>query len=136
MANTPRFSNVAANAAGDAVGPLLDSGLFRIYDGTQPATADTAVDAQVQLAELVFNATAFGAANNGTITAGAIASDGTADATGTAAWFRAVRSDGGTVIFDGSVGTSGCDLNLNAVEFQAGATVAVSAFTVAWPKQA
>lgn len=126
MALTPRLSNAAANAAADAVTVLANSGKLRIYDGTQAATADTAVGAQVLLAELTLNATAFGAASAGVSTANAITSDASADASGTATWFRVLKSDGTTVLFDGSVGTSGANLNLNSVAISSGAAVSVS----------
>ena len=129
MANNPKRSNVAASAEADAVCPLLNTGYLRIYDGTQAATADTAVGAQVLLAELRFGATAFGAAANGVATANAISSDTDANATGTASWFRALKSDGTTTIFDGSVGASGADLNLNSVAVQIHAQVDVTALT-------
>jgi len=129
MALNPKRSNVAVSAAADAVCPLLNNGYLRLYDGTQPATADTAVTTQTKLAELRWNATAFGAASNGVATANAITSDASAAATGTATWFRALKSDGTTVVFDGSVGTSGCDLNLNSAAISAGAQVSVTAFT-------
>ena len=129
MANNPKQTNTAANAAADAVCALANSGLLRIYDGTQPATADTAVSTQTLLAELTLNSTAFGAAVAGVATANSITSDSTADASGTATWFRVVKSDGTTVLWDGSVGTSGCDLNLNTAVVEAGAVVAVTALT-------
>lgn len=129
MANNPKQTNAAANAAADAVCALANSGLLRIYDGTQPATADTAVSTQTLLAELTLNSTAFGAAVAGVATANSITSDSTADASGTATWFRVVKSDGTTVLWDGSVGTSGCDLNLNTAAIEAGAIVAVTALT-------
>jgi hypothetical protein len=129
MALTPKLSNVAANAEADAVCVLANSGKLRIYDGTQPATADTALSGQVLLAELTFNATAFGAASAGVATANAITQDASADATGTASWFRAVKSDGTTVLFDGSVGTSGSNLNLNSVAIASGAAVQVTSFS-------
>lgn len=129
MALTPKLSNAGASAAADAVVDLLDTGYLRIYDGSQPTNADTAVGAQVLLAELRFGATAFGSAANGVATANAITQDSAADATGTAAWFRALKSDGTTVIFDGSVGTSGANLNLNTVSIVSGAIVQVSSFT-------
>jgi hypothetical protein len=125
----PKLSNVAVNAEADAVCVLANSGKLRIYDGTQPATADTALSGQVLLAELTFNATAFGAASAGVSTANAITQDAGADATGTAAWFRALKSDGTTVLFDGSVGTSGANINLNSVAISAGAAVQVTSFT-------
>jgi hypothetical protein len=129
MANNLKRSNEAANTEADYVGDLLNNGYLRIYDGTQPATADTAITSQVLLAELRFNATAFGAPSNGVVTAAALTKDSSANATGTATWFRALKSDGTSVIFDGSVGTSGCDLNLNSVAIQSGAEVDVTSFT-------
>ena len=130
MATNPKRSNTAASAAADAVSALLTNGYLRIYDGTQPATADTAITTQVLLAELRFNASAaFGAAVNGVATANALTSDSSANATGTASWFRALKSDGTTVVYDGSVGTSAADLVLNSVAIALGAIVAVTAFT-------
>lgn len=129
MALNPKRSNVAASAEADAVCPLLNTGYLRIYDGTQAATADTAVGAQVLLAELRFGATAFGAASNGVATANAITSDTDANATGTASWFRALKSDGTTTILDGSVGTATSDLVLNSVAIQLHAQVDCTAFT-------
>lgn len=138
MANNPFFSDTAVKAAVDAVTALCNSGKLRIYDGTQPTDANTAVGAQVKLAELTLNATAFGAsAASGsagskvvTATANAITGDTSADATGTAAWFRVVKSDGTTIMFDGSVGTSGCDLNLATTSIVAGEEVDVTSFTI------
>lgn len=129
MALNPKRSNAAVSAAADAVTALLNSGKLRIYDGSQPATANTAITTQNLLAELTFNSTAFGAASNGVATANAITSDTSADATGTATWFRALKSDGTTPVFDGSVGTSSADLVLNSVAISSGAQVSITSFT-------
>lgn len=129
MAFNLKRSNAAATIEADQVCNELDNGYLRIYDGTQPTTANTAIGAQVLLAELRFNATAAPAATNGVATFNALTKDSAANATGTASWFRALKSDGTTVIFDGSVGTSGCDLNLNSVAIQINAEVDVTAFT-------
>lgn len=123
----------AANAAMDAIGPLFNSGKLRIYDGSKPSDPDTAVGAQTLLAELTFGATAFGASSAGVITANAITDDSSANASGTAAWYRCVKSDGTTPLIDGTVGTSGSDLNLNSVTIGAGATVSCTAFTITFP---
>lgn len=129
MALNPKRSNTAVSAAANAVTALLDNGYLRIYDGTQPATADTAVSTQVLLAELRFNATAFGAASNGVSTANSLTADSSANATGTASWFRALKSDGTSAIFDGSVGLSSADMVLNSTSIASGAAVSVSTFT-------
>lgn len=129
MALNPKFSNAAVNAKVDAQAALLNSGFLDLYDGSQPATADTAIGAQVKLARLTFGNPAFGAAVAGVATANAITQDSSADATGTASWFRALTS-GGAAVMDGTVGTSGANLNVNSVAISAGAAVQVSAFTM------
>jgi hypothetical protein len=134
MANNFKQSNAAVNAAADAVCALANSGKLRIYSGTQAADADTAIGSQTLLAELTMNATAFGASSAGVATANSITQDSSADNTGTATWFRVLKSDGTTKLWDGSVGTSGADLNLNSVAITAGAAVQVSSFTFTLPK--
>lgn len=130
MALNPKFSNACVNAEADALATLLNTGYLRIYDGAQAATADTALGAQVLLAELRFNATAFGASVAGVITANALTGDSAANATGTATWFRALKSDGSSAICDGSVGTSGTDLVMNSTAIQVNASVTVSSLTI------
>ena len=105
---------------------LLDNGYLRIYDGTQPTNADTAIGAQVLLAELRFNADAAPSAVAGVLTFNAITQDSNANNTGTASWFRALKSDGSTVMFDGTVGTSGSDINIATTAIVAGAIVGVT----------
>lgn len=134
MALNPKLTNEAANAAANAVCALINGGFFKIYDGAQPATANTAITSQVLLASLPLNATAAGAASAGVATFNAITSDTNAAATGTATWFRAYKADGVTPIFDGSVGTSGANLNLTSTSIVAGGTVAISSYTYTQPK--
>ncbi len=132
MANNPQLSDTAANAEADNLCALLNTGYLRIYDSTgtgQPANANTAITTQVKLAELRFGSTAFAGAVAGVATANAITSDTNAAATGTATWFRCFKSDGTTVVMDGSVGTSGCDLNINTTAIQIHAEVDVTSFT-------
>jgi len=129
MANNPQLANVTASAGADGACALLNSGFMDFYDGTQPATANTAITTQNKLASLTFGATAFGAASNGVATANAITSDTDADATGTVTWFRCFKSDHTTAVFDGSAGTSGCDINFNTTSIVIHGTVAVTAFT-------
>ena len=129
MALNPKLSVLGRNRAlNAAVDTVLDSGYLRIYDGTQPTDADTALGAQVMLAELTLAATAFAAASSASKAAGAIGSIAAA-ATGTASWGSFVTS-AGTRVLDFSVGTSGANLNLNSVAISSGATVACSGFTL------
>lgn len=107
------------------------NGLLRIYDGSQPAGPGTAVSSQNLLAELALSATA-GTVSGGVLTFGTITQDSSANATGTATWYR-VTTSGGTGVVDGSVGTSGADLNLNTTSIVTGGPVAVSSFTYTAP---
>ena len=86
MANNLKLSNEAVNAEADALSVLLDNGYLRIYDGTQAATADTALGAQVLLAELRFNTDAAPVAVAGVLTFNAIVQDSNANNSGTASW--------------------------------------------------
>jgi len=132
MAKATTLSNAAVQAEGDALAALLNNGYLRIYSGSQPATADTAIGAQVLLAELRFGATAAGATSTGgVITFNAITSDTDAKATNTAAWFRALKSDGSTGVFDGTADVSGNSPNLvlSTTSIVQHATVSCSSFT-------
>lgn len=133
MAADPRITNAVASAQADVIGDSLDSGTIKIYTGTIPTDADTAVGAQTLLATLTFNAAAFPAASNGVLTAAAITSDASADATGTATWAR-IATSGGTTKMDVTVGTSGEDINFNTVAFVAGAEIAITSLTITQPK--
>jgi len=135
MASNFKLADAAVNAAVDAAAALCNGGKLQIYDGAQPTDADTAVGAQVKLAELTWNATAFAGAVDGVATANAITADSDADATGTAAWFRALTSADGK-LFDGSVAASGADLNINSVAIQIHAAVSCTSFTFTLPQSA
>ena len=143
MAVKPTISNVAAKTALDALLALLDAGAgagkVQIYDGEQPANPDVAVTTQTKLAELTLNDPAFGAAADadpGAIaTANAITDDSDADASGTAAWFRAVDSDG-TAVIDGSCGLAAADMILDSLSITAGQTVKINSWTVTMPESA
>lgn len=126
-------SIASRNAELDALAPLSNSGYLRIYSGAIPATPETAV-VGVLLAELRFNATAFGAAVAGVITANAITQDSSADNTGVAGTYRALKSDGTTVLWDGTVSTAGADLNLNSTSINIGVAVSISSLTVTLPQ--
>jgi len=131
MALNPKTSIASRNLALNAAFDILNSGKLEIYDGTQPTDADTALGAQVRLAGLVLNATAFAAAAAASKAANAITDDSSADATGTATWGTLVVSTRATTgTLDFSVGTSGANLNLNSVAISSGAAVSVTAFTI------
>ena len=131
MAKNTQMADVTVNAQADAMATLLNNGYLRIYSGTQPATADTALSGNTLLAELRFNATAAPAASSGVLTFNAFTPDSSADATGTASFFRAFKSDGTTVVFDGNVGTTGSTscLEMATTTITAGVQISVTSFT-------
>ena len=109
------------------------SALLKIYDGSQPATADTAVSGQTLLAELTCNATFAPAASGGVLTLNAISDDTSANASGTATWFRITDSGGTTTVLDGditTVATGTGDLQLDSTSITATQTVNVDSFTI------
>lgn len=126
-----RLSNVTVNGQADNLARRLDNGYLRLYSGTQPGNADTAVTTQVLLAELRFSAVSAPAAINGILTFNPIVSDSAANESGEALWFRAVAADGTTVVLDGSVGPtgSGSNLELSTNQIVQNALVAVTSFT-------
>jgi len=123
------MSDAAVNAEANALAALANTGYIRIYDGTRPTNADTAVGAQVLLAELRFGATAFGAAVAGVLTANAITPDAAANAGGTASWARILQSNGTTALWDDEVGTATSNIILNSITIGLGAAVSISALT-------
>lgn len=117
-----------ANALLDAYAARFNSGQLKIYAGSVPANADAALGGATLLGTLTFSATAFPAASSRSATANAITQDASADATGTASFYRAFESDGTTLIEQGTVGTSGADLNLNTTSIVNGGPIQVSSF--------
>lgn len=128
MALNPKLSIASRNLALNAALDVLNSGSILILDGTQATDADTAIGAQVTLAQLTFGATAWAAASAASKAANSITQDSSADATGTATWYR-MRTSGATAVWDGSCGTSSANLVFNSVAIQSGAAVQITSFT-------
>lgn len=122
------FSTTVRNNRATQISNAIDggagAGLFRIYDGTRPATGGTAT---TLLAELTYSDPCSASITTGVNTFAAITSDSSANATGTATWCRAVDS-AATFVLDASAGTSGTDLILNIAAITSGATVTCSSF--------
>lgn len=121
------YSSTLRNAQLDAITTAAGaSAVLDIYNGTRPATGGTAT---TSLATLTCNATFAPASSGGVLTLNAITADSSANATGTATWFR-IKTSGGTFVMDGDVGTSGSDLNLNSTSITSGGTVSITSFTI------
>ena len=106
-----------------------NAALLRIYDGTKPATG-AAITTQVLLAELVCGTPFAPAAVAAVLTANTITQDASANAGGTASWFRVVQSGGALFVMDGVVAASGSDLNLTPVTIVLSQPVQVSSFVI------
>lgn len=125
---TLRYAATLRNAKLDAITTFAgNAALVRIYDGTQPATGGTPT---TLLAELTCGTPFAAAAAAGVLTVGTIIQDSSANATGTATWFRVVKADGTTHCIDGTVGTSGADLNLTTTSIVSGQPVQITSFTI------
>jgi len=132
---------------------LMDTGVMRIYSGSQPADADTAesgtlllevsVDAGTFVADTGSGSTngiSFGAAAaSGVLAKAAENWQGVGVTDGSAGWFRfydATRTTGASsaaVRFDGSCGTSGSQLNMGSTTITSAATHTVDSFQVTLP---
>lgn len=112
--------DVITAAAGNAA-------LIRIYDNTGgvPANADAALGAQVLLAELVCGTPFAAAAALKVLTGNAITTDASANASGTAAFFRLCTS-GGAVVAQGLCAVGGGELSLLNTAITAGVPVSIT----------
>lgn len=128
---TISMSTALRNARMDATTTILGaSARLKIYDATGgvPANVNTALGSQVLLVDMPCSATFAAAAAAAVLTANAITTTNAA-ATGTAAFYRLTTS-GGTAHVQGTVGTSGADINMNTLSFVSAGPVAISSYTL------
>jgi hypothetical protein len=122
------ISAAAAQAMGAALATDIGSAAtIEIRSGSKPATPETA--ASGTLLSTVTISGSF-SSSGATLTAADPASASVV-ATGTAGYFR-LKTSGGTAKLDGTVGTSGADMNLSSTSLVSGGTVDLGApsFTV------
>lgn len=119
------------NARLDAITTVIGaSGFLIIYSGTPPADANTALSGNTVLAQLTLNATFAPAASASVLTLNAITADSSADATGTATFFRLTTSSSTTYKMQGTVGAGSGDLSLNTTAIVIAAQVSCSSFVI------
>lgn len=132
MASNLKFAATLKNAQQDAITTQVGAScLIDLYDGAQPDTPDVAVSTQNKLATLTGNATFAPGASAGVLTLNAITGGvglAAAGAGTTATWFR-MKTSGGVAKVDGTVGISGCDLNLNNTNIAESQAVGVTGWT-------
>lgn len=102
-----------------------NGGILTIYNGTQPATGGAATTA---LATFTCGSP-FAPAPSAAVLSPTLPGATTGITGGTATWFRLTTS-GGAQQIDGTVGTSGADLNLNTTSIVSGVAVSVTAWTI------
>ena len=145
-------SQLRTNLAGDlGFAATFANGIIEIRTGTQPATADAAATGTL-LGTITLNSGAFvaGSPTNGLTFAaaagGAVSKSGVWSfngvAAGTAGWFRlkanALDNDALSTTLprlDGSIATSGANLNLSNIAIAIGAPNTIDSFTFTIPAQ-
>ncbi len=126
---TIRFNTAMRDAMVTALTDAIGGYTLSIYTGSQPATANDAATG-TKLVDITingFNTPATGSATLDTTTPNI----GTAVATGTAGWGRAVGGMGKCI--DGTIGTSGTEFTINSTSITSGATVTLTAMTITQP---
>jgi len=133
-------------AEGGSFKDAMRDGVMGLYSGGQPADADTAesgtllvlitVSSGAFVADAFDNGLEFGTAASGVIAKNTDVWSGVGLVAGTAGWFR-FWDNGYTkgastteLRFDGSVGTSGAQLNMSSTTIAVGATTTIDTFTV------
>lgn len=124
---TTGYNVLLRNAQMDAITTFAGAGAkLHIYNGTRPATGGTAT---TLLAEFTLGSP-FAPSAASAVLSPTLPSNTTGITDGTATWFRVVKADGTTHVFDGSAGTSGTDMILNTASVTTGVAVSVTAWTV------
>lgn len=114
----------AADVNGWYCGPVEPTRTFTGLGQTNNTLTDFNINEDVEGAGFA------DAPSGGVVTLNPVTPDTSANASGTATWFRLLKSDGTTVICDGTVGTATSDMIFNSTNISAGASVALSSGTI------
>ena len=126
-----RRATATRNSVADTEGDLLNSGTIQFRTGSQPTNVDDAAGGSL-LGTCTYSATAFGAPSTGVVTAAAITSDTSADASGTVAHARILTS-APAIHSDATCAAGSGDFNFDNATIVAGGTIAVSSLTLTAP---
>ncbi|MCO5763772.1 MAG: hypothetical protein NHG36_20100 [Chromatiaceae bacterium] len=129
MSNLLGFATARKNSRAELLASWLDGGEIRVYDGTRPASADTAVSTQTVLVTFEI-ADPAGDIEDGIFTGDAIAVAMVAE-TGTAAWARVV-DDAAATVFDCDVGLTGSGemIEIDNLSLVEGGYCSITSFTI------
>lgn len=132
MATAPFITQSVAQALLTAFETAANAGTAAVingYNGSAPADADAA-EGNTLLFQLTCSAAIFTSKTDGAPgavgTFDTITQDSSADNTGTLSHFRILTQSGGTVVFQGSAGTSAADMIINTVSITSGSVVAAT----------
>jgi hypothetical protein len=142
-----KISTALRNAilASGSVSSSLNGGLIKIYSGTVPASADSALGSAVLLCVISLNSTGTGISFAASASGGILTKNlseiwsGTNVASGTASFYRHTaaldtgESSTTQMRIQGSVGTAGADLNLTSTSLINGAPQLIDYYSVAMP---
>ncbi|OPZ46511.1 MAG: hypothetical protein BWY95_01726 [Bacteroidetes bacterium ADurb.BinA104] len=142
---------------GGSLKDIFKDGVLKIYSGTRPSNADATIGGATLLVTIsnagatfvagtVAGGIEFGASSSGAISKSSSETwQGTAVQTGTAGFFRfyANATDAGGADtdyiyprIDGTIATSGADLNMTSTSIRSGASITVDTFTLTLPATA
>lgn len=143
MANHCRLASASAQAALDAIVDRIDTGgagSLIIYTGSEPAYADD-TGSLTEVATCAFQATAYASAvadgvnywADANFTGGTAITDSSATGNASAVTVFRIKNGSAATVLQGTISTSGADLNLNTTTIGAGAQVSISALEVRVP---
>jgi len=122
-----QYSTALRNARADAKATAVgNAGKLQIFTGTIPANC-AAASTGTKLAEHTLGSPFAPAASSGVLSP-TLPSNVNALATNTAGYWRVVTS-GDVCVIQGSVGTSGADMNLNTLSLVSGGPVQINSWT-------
>lgn len=130
IALTTLCRNARLNAIETYAGGTAKLNVYQLTTGSSAPAADTAAVPGTLLAQITCAADYFNAASGGSMTFLGTWSDTSADAAGTAGFFRLCKNDGTTNVLQGTVGTSGADMIVDNAVFAVGQTFTVTQFTL------
>ena len=120
----PKYSDASSCGRADNWAARLNNGYFRGYNGTAPATADTALSGNTLLIENRFAATAFPASSGHGATTSNALTVANAVASGSPTFYRGYAADGTTcvaqwnttdVVISPSSVTAGVSITINPI---------------------
>lgn len=127
-----QFSTAVRDAANDSRETTIGTApLFRIYSGTPPANPATALSGNTLLAEITLPSDWMGASSGGVKSKSGTWTDSSANATGTASFYRIYESTGTTCHAQGTVTATGGggDLTVDNTSFASGQSFTVTAYS-------